>query len=190
MDNLDDFFIREKISNSFEAEEITQEITQAGDIRNVFYVFGSFKINQHSQMFDGDKLIPRGSEPEIWGQIPNYSKYEVSTHGNVRRIGTFNNIKYCLRNGYHHIKITSDKGDSKDWDIHKLVVLVFVPNPENKKIVDHRDDNRGNTHLSNLQRVTSKENAIKHVERKKLKQQTGVQKETKAKHNCPNCNCL
>ena len=45
-----------------------------------------------------------------------------------------------------------------DKYIHRLVSEYFLDNPKNKKIVNHKDCNRSNNIVSNLEWVTSKEN--------------------------------
>ena len=45
-------------------------------------------------------------------------------------------------------------------DIHRLIAETYLPNPENKPLVDHIDRNKANNTLSNLRWVTYKENAI------------------------------
>lgn len=44
---------------------------------------------------------------------------------------------------------------SKTHLVHRLVAQAFIPNPENKPEVDHKDNNRGNAFVENLQWVTS-----------------------------------
>lgn len=49
--------------------------------------------------------------------------------------------------------------NTRRWHkIHRLVALLFIPNPDNKPEVDHLDNNRANNHKDNLQWVTHKEN--------------------------------
>jgi hypothetical protein len=63
-------------------------------------------------------------------------------------------MKYQLdQRGYHCITIRGKK-----FRIHRLVAMAFIPNPENKREVNHIDGNKDNNHVSNLEWVTSSEN--------------------------------
>lgn len=55
----------------------------------------------------------------------------------------------------------SKQGQRTHISVHRLVALSFIPNPEKKPQVNHKDANKGNNHVSNLEWATSKEN-IRH----------------------------
>lgn len=64
-----------------------------------------------------------------------------------------------LPNGYLRVYMRRDSDYKRvDMYIHRLVALAFIPNPENKKYVNHIDTNRSNNHVDNLEWCTSKEN--------------------------------
>jgi hypothetical protein len=61
--------------------------------------------------------------------------------------------------GYLSVALCLD-GKRKDWHIHRLLALHFLPNPDKSKQVDHLDGNKLNNDLSNLKFVTHGENRL------------------------------
>lgn len=52
------------------------------------------------------------------------------------------------------------EGKVKHFKVHILIATAFIPNPENKKCVNHLDGNKRNNAVSNLEWATHSENAI------------------------------
>lgn len=101
---------------------------------------------------------------EIWKDIDGYENlYQVSNLGNVRSLNYRhtrkpNNIaKAKNRDGYSTVRMNKF-GKRAVKQIHQLVAKTFIPNPENKPEVNHKDGNKENNQVSNLEWVTSKEN--------------------------------
>lgn len=61
-------------------------------------------------------------------------------------------------NGYKTISL---RVNGKQWNLysHRIIAKYFIPNPENKPIVNHKDGNRANNNISNLEWCTPKENS-------------------------------
>lgn len=106
---------------------------------------------------------------EIWHTIdiePFSAIYEVSNYGRVRschnnKYGNIKNKKLLKLQingpGYPYIILHKDK-QLKMVRIHRLVAEYFVPNPENKPVVNHIDANKTNNYYENLEWVTDQEN--------------------------------
>jgi len=92
-----------------------------------------------------------------WKAIENYPNYEISncglvmnSRGNILKPGINKQTKYEY--------VILSNGKKKCYDIHRLVAIAFIPNPENKREVDHIDRCKTNNHVSNLRWTTPSEN--------------------------------
>ena len=54
------------------------------------------------------------------------------------------------KNGYCTVKL-SNNGISKEYKVHRLVTNAFIDNPNNLPCVNHKDENKTNNHISNLE---------------------------------------
>ena len=104
---------------------------------------------------------------EIWKPIKNFNgRYQVSTKGNV--VSFFGGKPRILKpridkDGYLRVNLSKD-GKHYLCGIHRIVGEAFIPNPENKPLVHHRDDNPANNCVENLEWATEEENAKYAVE--------------------------
>jgi len=95
---------------------------------------------------------------EEWKDILDYENYEVSNLGNVRNKKTGRILKSYNKGGYAVIGLSKTQG--KIFYIHRLVCQAFIPNPENKPQVNHKDKNGLNNNVSNIEWNTVLENNI------------------------------
>lgn len=102
-----------------------------------------------------------------WKPIQDWPMYEVSTSGQVRSVKTKKVMapwESRRRGGVTDLRVTlSSGGKKKGLRIHRLMAKAFLPNPENLPEVDHIDGNPHNNNLSNLEWVTTKENAARRM---------------------------
>ena len=120
---------------------------------------------------------------EKWRDIPDYEGfYQVSDLGNVRsiRFNKIRNMKSWDSHGYRAVELCMNN-NRYTVGIHRLVALTFIPNPENKPEVNHKDRNKSNNNVENLEWVTQSENvahAYRHgVEPRPTHQDQPFQKE-------------
>lgn len=110
-------------------------------------------------------------EQEVWLPIKYGSgKKEISNYGNVRNAITKQVLKSYIskQNGYKHISFHISKEiGRKTFKVHRLVAEHFIPNPENRKTVNHKDFDKLNNNVSNLEWHTLNEN-IAHYFREKF----------------------
>jgi len=119
---------------------------------------------------------------EIWKSIPNYEGlYEISNYGNVKTLariyysGKFHHNpkrveehlrKFTLNsNGYYTVQLMKD-GKTKGYSVHTLVWDNFDGTPRISPLqIDHKDENKLNNHIDNLQLLTAKMNRRKSIHR-------------------------
>lgn len=99
---------------------------------------------------------------QIWKSIRDYEGlYEVSNHGNVQSLhkDTKELSIAISKRGYRVVSLYKN-GEAKMKNVHQLVAEAFIPNPESKPTVNHKDSNRLNNYASNLEWATYLENNI------------------------------
>jgi hypothetical protein len=94
-----------------------------------------------------------------WIQLKDYDNYEVSSKGEVRNINTKRILKSLNHGGYLIVGLCKN-GKGKTIDVHRLVAKAFIENPENKTQVNHKDKDRSNNNVDNLEWNTALENNI------------------------------
>ena len=96
---------------------------------------------------------------EIWKDIPGYEGlYQASNLGKIRSIYRYKKILKQYKNyGYLHVQLFKNK-KQKYSRVHRLVAQTFIPNCENKPYVNHKDGNKQNNCVDNLEWCTAKEN--------------------------------
>lgn len=107
-----------------------------------------------------------------WKAVPGYEGlYIIDEYGKVlsleRKVRTKGDSFRVIpehsltwqptHDGYVFVKLTKGK-IKKCIKVHRLVALAFIPNPFNKSQVNHKDGNKRNNNVSNLEWATGKEN--------------------------------
>ena len=102
---------------------------------------------------------------EKFVEISGYNGiYEISSFGNVisNNFGKRKILKHGLMtSGYKMVSLKND-GKQKIFSIHRLMAIAFLPNENNLPQVNHKDGNKLNNDLSNLEWCTQSQN-MKHM---------------------------
>lgn len=97
-------------------------------------------------------------------------KYEITTDGKIfSTVGKRKELKGKINKyGYRMVVLTVNKKKIYP-NLHRLIAINFIPNPNKLPEINHKDGNKANNHISNLEWCTSSENQ-KHA------RDTGLQK--------------
>ena len=97
---------------------------------------------------------------ELWRNIEEATNYEVSNYGNIRNTKSGQILNPGVAgNGYKQVSLkmkNSNKFEKRY--VHRLVATYWIPNPENKREVNHIDLDRTNNCVENLEWITSSDN--------------------------------
>lgn len=91
---------------------------------------------------------------ETWKNIENYDNYEINNYGVVRIKKNKKILKYQIdKDGYYKITLWK-KGKCKCFRVNRLVAITFLENPNNLPVVNHKDENKQNNYVENLEWCT------------------------------------
>lgn len=151
--------------------------------RNRGGVYGSTNKDQNNGAFRvpspaGQWFLVLASDGEEWAAIRGYEAlYEVSTYGRVRAhertVAMPNNAKRhhvqrevaqeVMVKGYRRVSLCREAKIDKIL-VHRLVAEAFIPNPNGFLQVNHRDGDKGNNMVTNLEWCTPEYNAHHAIE--------------------------
>lgn len=111
-------------------------------------------------VYGDDEYVDDYYMEERWLRVPDEDGYWVGNRGRMYGPGRWGNgqiLEQTLQNGYYKVTI-SHNGRKRDRRVNRLVAQAFVPNPYNKPLVMHLDNNPENNTADNLQWGTYSEN--------------------------------
>ena len=128
---------------------------------------------------------------EVWKDIPNFKNlYQASSLGNIKSLeryvnsGIKNNVKVRRKeqilkqynkNGY--LQVSLSKNHKRYYfNVHKLVALTFISNPNNLPQINHKDENPLNNCVDNLEWCTAKYNCNYGTRNKRIYNKTSFKK--------------
>ena len=118
----------------------------------------AYRIEKSGAYVRGRIQSPFDRSVEIWLPVVGYEGiYEVSDRGNIRNANGMVMQKH-LNRGYENIGLSKD-GVHKTEKVHQLVAKAFLSNPDNLPEINHKDENRANNDVDNLEWCTPQYNS-------------------------------
>lgn len=119
----------------------------------------------------------KSKNQEEWREIPGYEGlYKVSSYGRIiaqprtivckckdgSEVTRYYQWRYVEpkpdKRNYRYVSLRDKDGNVTKISIHRLIATVFIPNPDNLPIVNHKDENPGNNRADNLEWCTNEYN--------------------------------
>lgn len=88
---------------------------------------------------------------EIWKTIEDYPNYEVSNLGRVRNRKTLKLMTPCKNKIGYMLVMLSGGAKNKTPYVHRLVAKAFIENPDNLPQINHKDEDKTNNAVENLE---------------------------------------
>ena len=138
-------------------------------------------INRNHLMTNTSMSNITAEQPMIeqWKDVKGYEGlYQVSSIGRVKSLRIDRMLKPNNHHEYNRVSLVKD-GKKRNCLVHRLVAMAFIPNPSNKKQINHINKNRSDNRVDNIEWVTQRENTNHSYSFKKNRssEYTGVTKQ-------------
>lgn len=98
------------------------------------------------------------------GRIWSHPKQWIGSTGGLRSHNGFWMKAKKERNGYYTVSLLDRNVQSKTYSIHRLVARIYIPNPDDLPQVNHKNCNKADNRVENLEWMTSRENIAHAIE--------------------------
>lgn len=106
---------------------------------------------------------------KIWKELDGYPNYKISNMGEIYSVRYKRLLNPSMdKNGYLVVTLMFNK-KRKTFFVHRLVAKTFLENPNNLPTVNHKDENKQNNRVDNLEYMTFKDN-VRYSQSKKVYQ--------------------
>ena len=115
-------------------------------------------ITKHSEYYNLNFRFPGEVFKQVSDKVPNFKNYEVSNYGRIISYARKETIILKQSNSldYKVVKL----GWENLLRISRIIAITFIPNPENKPEINHKNGIRYDNYIKNLEWATHKENMI------------------------------
>lgn len=105
------------------------------------------------------KTQHKSNIPIEWEQAKGFSRYLISTDGKIYSLKSDRLLPQGItERGYKQVDVYNDMGVKKHMKVHRLVYMAHVGVIPNGLQVNHKDENKTNNCIDNLELMTNKEN--------------------------------